>query len=61
MPEGRGGWAGSYFMCSSVSSVDRSIIFPVRENDGDLLIRPIGARYMHKKDVNKYEEESSGL
>ncbi len=37
------------------------VVFTTREKDGSLLIRPVSARYMHKKEVNKYEEESAGF
>ncbi|MBI5428045.1 MAG: BrnT family toxin [Nitrospinae bacterium] len=35
------------------------VAFALRKNNGDLLIRPISARYMHKKEARKHEEESS--
>lgn len=34
-------------------------IFTLREKFGEVLIRPISARYMHAKEAKKYEEESS--
>jgi uncharacterized DUF497 family protein len=33
------------------------VAFTVRECDGVRLIRPISARYMHFKEVRKYEQE----
>ena len=30
--------------------------FTLRDVDGKMLIRPITARYMHQKEVNKYEQ-----
>jgi hypothetical protein len=30
-----------------------------RQKDGERLIRPISARYMHKKEIEAYEKESS--
>ena len=35
-------------------------ICPCRRGD-DILIRPISARYMHKKEVRNYEEENPDL
>jgi len=35
------------------------VVFAIREKAGELLIRPISARYMHRKEARKYEEESS--
>jgi uncharacterized DUF497 family protein len=32
------------------------IVFTLRRQDEDLLIRPISARYMHRKEVEHYEE-----
>lgn len=35
------------------------VVFTLRKNAGGLLIRPISARYMHKKEAKKYEEENT--
>ena len=32
-----------------------------RNPDSDLLIRPISARYMHKKEIESYEKENPNL
>jgi uncharacterized DUF497 family protein len=32
------------------------VVFTVRERDGQSLIRPISARYMHRKEIRRYEE-----
>jgi|SRR5580698_5325842 uncharacterized DUF497 family protein len=32
------------------------VVFTQRERDGGILIRPISARYMHKKEVENYEK-----
>lgn len=42
---------------------DRSIflVFTLRIRDGKTFIRPISARYMHRKEVKYYEKEISGL
>ena len=32
------------------------IVFTLRQREGDRLIRPISARYMHEKEVKYYEE-----
>ena len=33
------------------------LIFTIRNSEGKTLIRPISARYMHQKEVSKYEKE----
>jgi uncharacterized protein len=40
---------------------DRSvfIVFTLRRRDEAVLIRPISARYMHKKEIDHYEKETS--
>ncbi|MFQ5673905.1 MAG: BrnT family toxin [Nitrospinales bacterium] len=35
------------------------VVFSLRQNAGGLLIRPISARYIHKKEAKKHEQESS--
>ena len=37
------------------------IVFTLRPKGDDLLIRPISARYMHKKEIDAYEKENPGL
>jgi uncharacterized protein len=37
------------------------IVFTFRRKGDDVLIRPISARYMHKKEVDAYEEENPNL
>jgi len=32
------------------------LVFMLRESDGALMLRPISARYMHKKEIEHYEE-----
>ena len=34
------------------------IVFTVREKHGERHIRPISARYMHQKEVERYEKEA---
>lgn len=34
------------------------VVFTLRERDGQRLIRPISARFMHKKEVAAYEKEN---
>jgi uncharacterized DUF497 family protein len=36
------------------------IVFTLRTHEGETLIRPISARYMHKKEVAYYEETTAG-
>jgi uncharacterized DUF497 family protein len=35
------------------------IVFTLRERDGEVLIRPISARFMHQREVRYYEEEAA--
>jgi uncharacterized DUF497 family protein len=35
------------------------VVFTIRERGGDRLIRPISARYMHRKEVEHYEKETT--
>lgn len=35
------------------------VVFTLRRRDGDMLIRPISARYMHRREVKYYEETAS--
>ena len=37
------------------------VVFTVREHGGKRLIRPISARYMHRKEVMSYEKENPDL
>ena len=37
------------------------IVFTLREKDGLTLLRPISARYMHKKEVTGYEKKGAAL
>lgn len=37
------------------------IVFTFRRKGGEVLIRPIGARYMHKKEIEAYEKENPDL
>ena len=37
------------------------LVFTLRSRSGRTYIRPISARYMHKKEVQRYEKEISGL
>ena len=32
------------------------VAFTIRESDGESLIRPISARYMHRKEIDHYEQ-----
>ena len=36
------------------------VIFTPREQHGRMHLRPISARYMHKKEIAKYEKEIAG-
>ena len=37
------------------------IVFTLRRGKEELLIRPISARYMHRKEMEAYEKENPGL
>jgi uncharacterized protein len=37
------------------------IVFTIRRKGDEILIRPISARYMHKKEIETYEKENSNL
>ena len=37
------------------------IVFTLRRQGDELLIRPISARYMHKKEIDVYEKENPDL
>jgi hypothetical protein len=37
------------------------IIFTLRQKGEELLIRPVSARYMHKKEIDAFEKENPGL
>ena len=37
------------------------LVFTIRPHNGKTYIRPISARYMHRKEVKRYEEEVSRL
>ena len=37
------------------------IVFTLRRKDDEVLIRPISARYMHKKEIEAYEKENPDL
>jgi uncharacterized protein len=37
------------------------IVFTVRHQGDEVLIRPISARYMHKKEIEVYEKENPNL
>lgn len=47
------------FLALGRSSAKRGMLvgFTLRRREGKLLIRPITARYMHAKEVRRYEEE----
>ena len=53
----------SRFLAVGRTDVGRGvfIVFTVRRKGDQVLIRPISARYMHKKEIEAYEEENSGL
>jgi uncharacterized DUF497 family protein len=42
-------------------AVQPSIPFTLRTRGGKRLVRPISARFMHKKEVEHYEKETAAL
>ena len=48
------------FLAVGKGKAGRSIFlaFTLRERDGRIYVRPITARYMHKKEVRRYEKEN---
>jgi uncharacterized DUF497 family protein len=51
------------FLAVGRNSMGRPIfvVFTLREEGGRTHIRPISARYMHRKEVERYEKESTGF
>jgi uncharacterized protein len=37
------------------------VVFTLRERDGKTYIRPISARYMHRREIENYEKENPDL
>jgi uncharacterized protein len=37
------------------------VVFTIRQRDGLALVRPISARYMHAKEIERYEQTGSSL
>lgn len=37
------------------------VVFTVRERGGHQYIRPVSARYMHREEIDSYEEENPGF
>jgi hypothetical protein len=37
------------------------MVFTLRRRNEELLIRPISARYMHKREIDAFEKENPGL
>ena len=37
------------------------VVFAIREKEGKSYIRPISARYMHRREIEHYEKENPGL
>ncbi len=51
------------FRCIGRSRDGRTVfvVFTIRERGGRRMIRPISARYMHRKEIERYAEDNSGL
>ena len=49
------------FKAIGKSAEGRSILiaFKLRQEKGETLVRPISARYMHKKEIDRYEKEAA--
>jgi uncharacterized DUF497 family protein len=37
------------------------VVFTIRERGGHRYVRPVSARYMHREEIESYEEENPGL
>jgi uncharacterized DUF497 family protein len=37
------------------------LVFTLRRKGNEQLVRPISARYMHKREIESYEKENPGL
>ena len=37
------------------------VVFTIRQRDGRTLVRPISARYMHAKEIERYEQAGPSL
>ncbi len=37
------------------------VVFTPRQTRGEILMRPISARYMHRKEIKKYEQEIASV
>ena len=37
------------------------VVFTIREHGGHRYIRPVSARYMHREEIESYEEENPDL
>ena len=37
------------------------VVFTPRDNEGSTVLRPISARYMHRKEIKRYEQEIARL
>jgi uncharacterized protein len=37
------------------------LVFPLRRKGNEQLVRPISARYMHKREIESYEKENPGI
>jgi uncharacterized DUF497 family protein len=51
------------FLAVGRSSTGRAmfVVFTLRDKDGRTLVRPISARYMHRKEIEDYEKESPSI
>jgi uncharacterized DUF497 family protein len=49
------------FIAIGKNHVERRIllVFTLRKHDSEMFIRPISARYMHKKEIEHYEKETA--
>jgi uncharacterized DUF497 family protein len=62
VPDGRHSGSESRFIAVGKTSVGRYafVVFTPREDVRGTMLRPISARYMHRKEIERYEKEISG-
>jgi uncharacterized protein len=63
IPDHSHSWSEQRLRAIGKTSEGRSVflVFTIRERDDEHLIRPISARYMHRKEVVSYEKDNPDL
>lgn len=62
-PDPRHSRAEERFKAIGTTAEDRHvlIVFTLRARNSEMFVRPIGARYMHRKEITYYEEAAAKL